>query len=339
MTCGEWGSLIEASSEKVGSLITKVKLIKPQKISNFKLSDLESFSTGLLEIDNVLGSGLIAGSLSLLAGDPGVGKSTLVLQIAGEIANHFPVLYVSGEESALQIKMRTERLMGKKANFYLVSTTDIEQVIGLILSGNYKLVVVDSIQTMCLPSLNSAPGTVSQITTITNMILRAAKASNTAVMIIGHVTKEGNLAGPKLLEHLVDVVLYLEGEKQNGFKILRSVKNRFGSTDEVGIFEMTIHGLKEIGNPSRSLLDERQQLPGSVVFAAVEGKRVLLTEVQALVSSSVFGYPKRTAVGVDLNRLNMLAAVTSKRGGIDLGSQDIYVNIVGGIKIQLSRRM
>ncbi|MDP4038359.1 MAG: DNA repair protein RadA [bacterium] len=330
--CSQWDSLVEITTEQ-NLPGMKVKLIKPQKISDLKSTNLEHLSTGLREADNVLGGGIVIGSLCLLAGDPGVGKSTLVLQIASQIAKNHSVLYISGEESAMQIKMRAERLTNTKADFDLAPTTDADQAIGLILSGNYKLIVIDSIQTMSSSTLNSAAGTISQITNNTNMILRAAKISNTAVIIIGHVTKEGNLAGPKALEHLVDVVLYLEGEKNNGFKILRGVKNRFGSTDEVGIFEMTDRGLIEVSNPSRDLLDERQKLPGSVVFAAVEGSRVLLTEAQALVSTSVFGYPKRTAVGVDLNRLNMLCAVASKRGGLNLSNQDVYVNIVGGLKI------
>lgn len=268
----------------------------------------------------------------LLSGDPGIGKSTLVLQLSGHVGSG-GVLYASGEESAAQIKLRAERLGLGRASVDLVCETDVDAVAAAIESGGYKLAIIDSIQTMSTSALTGAAGSVGQITACAQILQSVAKRHNTALLVIGHVTKEGSIAGPKILEHLVDVVLYLEGERYGAFKALRSIKNRFGSTNEVAIFEMEEAGLVPVENPSAALLAERQPGPGSVVLPTMEGSRPILVEVQALVSPSVFGYPRRTAAGCDLNRINLLAAVMGKRAGIDLSAHDVYVNIVGGLKI------
>lgn len=334
MQCGAWDSLVEeAIAMPIGGSKTSAKPIKPTKLSAVGSQKQARFSTDLSEVDTVLGGGIVPGSLILLAGDPGIGKSTLVLQVAAHLSKNKSVLYVSGEESAGQIKMRADRIKGIKPNFDFVSSTDLDSVLASVQASDYDLVVLDSIQTMNTGLSASAAGTVSQITNAAAAIMNVGKSTNTSFVIIGHVTKEGNLAGPRLLEHLVDTVLYLEGEKYGAFKVLKSVKNRFGSTNEVGILEMTDSGLKAVGNPSQHLLQERSQAPGSAIFATMEGSRPLLVEVQALVSPSVFGYPKRSAVGIDLNRLSLLAAVATKRGGINLSTSDIYVNIVGGLRI------
>jgi DNA repair protein RadA/Sms len=307
--------------------------LEVHKISNLDFAIKDRIDTGFDEADNVLGGGVVPASLILLAGNPGIGKSTLVLQVASFISKKHKVIYISGEESSQQIKLRASRLKINSDNLEVAISTDANQVVELISKSKYKLAVIDSIQTISSSKVHSVAGSVSQITNVTSLIMRSAKRAGCAVIIVGHVTKEGNLAGPKLLEHLVDVVLYLEGEKEGVYKVLRSEKNRYGSTEEIGIFEMANDGLVQAKNPSEELLSQRQKLPGSVIFPALEGSRIIFTEVQALVSPSVFGYPKRTAVGVDINRLSMLAAVAHKRAGINLSNQDIYVNIVGGLKV------
>jgi DNA repair protein RadA/Sms len=284
-------------------------------------------------VDQVLGGGIVPGAIILLSGDPGIGKSTLVLQIAAQLSAGQRVLYVSGEESASQIKLRAERLGLGTADLDLLAETNIDTVAATMEQGGYTFVVIDSIQTMATEALTGSPGTVGQITAATQAIQNAAKRHHIATLVIGHVTKEGNIAGPKILEHLVDVVLYLEGERYGAFKALRGIKNRFGSTSETGIFEMGDAGLVPVSNPSEALLAERRPGPGSVVFVTIEGTRPLLVEVQALVSPTSFGYPKRTAVGFDLNRLGLLTAVLTRRAGLDLNSSDIYVNVVGGLRI------
>ena len=331
LNCGSWDSLVETSAPSGSKRASSSVSLSPQVLSGVASSQHSRKLTGLSEVDAVLGGGLVPGSLTLLSGDPGIGKSTLVLQLAATLAKQARVLYVSGEESSSQVKLRAERLGLGESEFEFIASTDIDAVLQTVVTSHYDLVIVDSIQTMNSASLSSAAGTVSQITNNANAIMQTAKSTNTSFIVIGHVTKEGNVAGPKILEHLVDTVLYLEGERFGLLKILRAVKNRFGSTNEVGILEMTEKGLESVGSPSKMLLAERQELPGSVIFAAIEGTRPLLVEVQALVSPSVFGYPKRAADGVDLNRLSLLAAVMTKRGGINLSSSDIYVNIVGGL--------
>jgi DNA repair protein RadA/Sms len=334
--CGQWNTLVEtevsgARGGRSGGRV--VAAAKPEKLAEVAARKQPRIPSGIGEVDQVLGGGIVPGSVTLLSGDPGIGKSTLVLQLAAQLAADRPVLYVSGEESASQIKLRADRLGVAAPQLELLIETDAEVVAASVEGGGYELVIIDSIQTMAVEALTGSPGTVGQITASAQALQAVAKRQHIAMIIIGHVTKEGNIAGPKILEHLVDVVLYLEGDRYGAFKALRGIKNRFGSTSEVGIFEMGDKGLVPVPNPSAALLAERQEAPGSVVLATVEGTRPMLVEVQALVSRTSFGYPKRTASGFDLNRLNLLAAVATKRAGLNLSDQDIYVNIIGGLKI------
>jgi DNA repair protein RadA/Sms len=285
------------------------------------------------DVDAILGGGLVPGSVNLLAGQPGIGKSTILLQLAYQVAAKYAVLYVSAEESVHQVSLRASRLGALRPNLKLASSTSSDDISATIASGQYQLVVVDSIQTVACQDIPSSAGSVAQITNSTQVLTGAAKQTDTALLLVGHVTKEGSIAGPKLLEHVVDVVLQLEGERYGGFKMLRAAKNRYGSTNEAGIFEMNDKGLQPVANPSAALLEERQATDGSVVLATLEGTRPLLVEVQALVNKSAYGYPKRTASGLDQNRLNLLVAVLEKRTKLNLGEYDIYLNIVGGIKI------
>lgn len=330
--CGSWNSLVEMAAPIAGANRTGAKAFTPDSLAELSSNDVKRFTSGLAELDQVLGGGVVPGAIMLLSGDPGVGKSTLVLQVAAAVSSKSSTLYVSGEESVQQLKLRAERLGVGKSGIVVAAQTDADAIAQAIAEGGYGLVIIDSIQTISTSALSGSPGTVGQITASAQIIAAAAKASHTAVIIIGHVTKEGTIAGPKILEHLVDVVLYLEGERYGVFKALRGVKNRFGSTNEVGIFEMNEKGLVAVANPSQALLAERQLGPGSVVLPTMEGTRPLLVEVQALVAPSVFGYPKRTAVGFDLNRLSLLLAVMNKRAGLNLNTQDVYVNVVGGLR-------
>jgi DNA repair protein RadA/Sms len=285
-------------------------------------------------MDAVLGGGIVPASVILIAGQPGIGKSTLLMQVAQAISATNKVLYVSGEESAGQVKVRSDRLGVEHDELYLASSTSADDIAATIKGCGYKLVIVDSIQTLTMNDIASAAGSVGQITNSSNLLTQAAKATDTALIMVGHVTKEGSIAGPKILEHMVDVVVNLEGDRYGGFKVLRAIKNRYGSTDEAGIFEMDDTGLKPVLNPSAALLEERISSDGSVVFATMEGNRPLLVEIQALVNKSYFGYPKRTASGFDLNRLNVLVAVLERRTKLNLSDSDIYINVVGGIKLQ-----
>lgn len=334
--CGEWNTLqeevnITATSGPVrGSGGTA---LKPQLVSELVSVDQKRLTTGLVDVDMVLGGGIVAGSVNLIAGQPGIGKSTLLLQLAYAVAEHANVLYISGEESAHQVSLRASRLGATRNRLQLATSTSADDIAATIVSGTFDLVIVDSIQTIACNDVASSAGTVSQITNSTHLIMAAAKQVNTAVVLVGHVTKEGSIAGPKVLEHVVDVVLQLEGDRYGGFKILRAVKNRFGSTNEAGIFEMVDAGLKPVDNPSAALLEERQVSDGSVVLATLEGTRPLLVEVQALVNKTSYGYPKRAASGIDLNRVNLLVAMLEKRTKLNLSEQDIYINIVGGMRI------
>lgn len=333
--CGEWNTLIEHLSPNVAGLgAQKGKLLKASQLSNITVQDSKGrLKVGLSDVDNVLGGGLVPGSVTLLAGEPGIGKSTLLLQVADQLAKRHNTLYVSAEESAGQIKLRASRLKAGSDKLNVVSTTNSDDIATTIAGGTYGVVVVDSIQTVSTALIGSSTGSISQITGSAQLLIRAAKASGAALILVGHVTKQGTIAGPKLLEHLVDVVLNLEGDRYGGFKILRSVKNRYGSTNESGVFEMTDRGLSQIDNPSAALLAERQVSDGSVVMAAMEGSRALLVEIQALVIRSAFGYPKRTASGVDINRLNLLIAMLSRRTKLNLQDHDVYINVVGGLSI------
>lgn len=338
--CGEWNSLVEQSPADVGKSVVarssnSGKVLQVQTMGS--ISGKESakrLTTGFKDLDDVLGGGILPGGVILMAGQPGIGKSTLLLQVSDHVALEQPVLYASGEESASQVKLRAERLGAEKCEkLSFAASTSADDIAATIRSGNYKLVIIDSIQTLALDEITSAPGTVSQITNSSNVIIRAAKQSGAAVVLVGHVTKEGSIAGPKILEHLVDVVLQFEGDRYGGFKIVRAAKNRFGSTNEAAIFEMGSVGLKLVENPSAALLAERQNADGSVVLATIEGTRPLLVEIQALVNPTSFGYPKRTASGFDLNRLNLLIAVLERRTKLNLSDKDIYINVVGGLKL------
>jgi DNA repair protein RadA/Sms len=334
-SCGEWNTLQEQLVvDSVGTAVKAGTKLNPHSIRQITKSAKEPrLPTGVSEVDNVLGGGFVAGSVCLIAGQPGIGKSTLLLQLASAIADKQSVLYVSGEESEHQVAMRAERLGAKGAHLQLASSASADDIAKTIAEGAFKLVVVDSIQTITASDIGSAPGSVSQITNSTHLLSIVAKQTNTALILVGHVTKEGSIAGPKVLEHVVDVVLQLEGDRYGGFKLLRSIKNRYGSTNEAGIFEMIDSGLHPVKNPSASLLAERQVSDGSVVLATMEGSRPLLVEVQALVNRTNYGYPKRASSGIDLNRVNLLIAMLERRTKLNLADQDIYINIVGGIKI------
>jgi len=337
--CGAWNSLVEQVPVMTGKSVIARSKGKKLSIKSLKDVTLDSvkkrLSTGFSELDIVLGGGFMPGGVLLMAGQPGIGKSTLLLQIAGYVATSQPVLYISGEESEGQIKLRAERLGAHKEDrLAFASSTSADDIATTIAEGGFALVIVDSIQTLALDEISSSPGTVSQITNSSNVIIRAAKAAHSSVVLVGHVTKEGSIAGPKVLEHLVDVVLNFEGDRYGGFKVVRAIKNRYGGTSEAALLEMREEGLKPIENPSAALLAERSTADGSVVLATLEGTRPLLVEIQALVSSSHFGYPKRTASGFDINRLNLLIAVIEKRTKLKLSESDIYINVVGGLKLQ-----
>ena len=336
--CNAWNSFYEEKvvKEKDGSFISdkKTKSSKPTTLNSIEGKEAARTSTGVGELDRVLGGGLVKGSLVLLGGEPGIGKSTLILQICDKMQGEGKVLYVSGEESAEQIKIRADRLDIKNDNILFLGETDIDLIADAIKEINPKLVIIDSIQTMYSDEITSAAGTVSQVREITARIMKICKQEAITTIIIGHVTKEGNIAGPRVLEHMVDTVLYLEGERYFSYRILRGVKNRFGSTNEIGMFEMREEGMCEILNPSDVLISDREDNPaGSCIVSSIEGTRPILVELQALTSQTVFGYPKRTANGIDFNRLSLLIAVLEKKSGMMLGSQDVYLNVVGGLKI------
>ncbi len=340
--CGEWNTLAEQLVKGTGKngLSSKVAAGQVQALSEVSGKDQSRFSSGMAEFDEVLGGGIVPGSLVLLGGDPGIGKSTLALQLANNIAasesgskSDSSVLYVSGEESAQQIKLRSGRLF-VGADIAILTETDLDVVISAIAATQPKVAIIDSIQTLNSQSVNGVVGGVSQLSFVTNSLMRLAKEQHTAIILIGHVTKEGMLAGPKTIEHMVDVVLYLEGDRYSNFRMLRTSKNRFGSVGEVGIFDMTESGLVEVPNPSAMFLEHRDQpLPGSCVTATLEGNKVLLVEIQALTNTTTLSYPRRVASGFDVNRLQLLIAIMQKSLGVNLSNQDVYVNVAGGFKI------
>ncbi|MBI2009111.1 DNA repair protein RadA [Candidatus Saccharibacteria bacterium] len=331
--CGEWNTLTEEVDISTLSAKSSGRQLKIESVISAARSSLPRIKTGLADVDEVLGGGLVAGSVNLLAGQPGIGKSTILLQVAYNAAKAHKVLYVSGEESARQIGLRAQRLGAQHKSLQLAVSGVANDIASTISAGDFEVVIVDSVQAIAVNELPSAAGSVSQITGATQLLSAAAKTTNTALILVGHVTKEGSIAGPKVLEHIVDVVLQLEGDRYGGFKILRASKNRYGATTEAGIFEMTESGMQPVDNPSEALLAERQLSDGSIVHATMEGSRPLLVEVQALVNPTSYGYPKRTASGIDLNRVNLLIAMLERRTKLKLADRDIYVNIVGGIRL------
>ncbi|MBD3311625.1 MAG: DNA repair protein RadA [Candidatus Magasanikbacteria bacterium] len=332
LECGKWGTIeqLTTNNKQLAKTTQQHAPTKTQVLSDMKGKDIKRLDSNISELNRVLGGGLIPGSLILLGGEPGIGKSTLSIQLATIIPES---LYISGEESVEQIKLRSDRLKLNSTNLKLANTTNIESIIATIEQEKPKLAIIDSIQTMYSQDVSGESGSPNQVRACTTKLLGAAKKTKTAIVIVGHVTKEGSVAGPKTLEHLVDTVLYLEGDRYHSYRILRTVKNRFGSTDEVGIFEMTEKGLKEVANPSESFLKERgEEMPGSVITCLMEGTRPILVEVQALVNKTSFGYPVRKSSGFDLNRLHVLIAVLQKRAGLNLAQYDVHLNIVGGLK-------
>ena len=336
--CGEWGTLEEeivteqkSQNSAAKAAAKKVEIIPINEVDE---SSGERILTGLKEFDRVLGGGLVYGSLVLVGGDPGIGKSTLLLQVCEKFAQSKEVYYVSGEESKGQIKIRANRLGVSSPNIKLISETDMDTIVQLVLTNQPDILIIDSIQTMSCGNVAYAPGSASQIKESTSALMRLAKEHGVTVFVIGHVTKEGSLAGPKMLEHMVDTVLYFEGDKNLSYRLLRAVKNRFGSTNEIGVFDMASEGLIEVDNPSKMFLEGRpQNVPGSCVTCLMEGSRPILAEVQALVSKTSYPNPRRMSAGVDLNRMHLLTAVLEKRANYQLFNQDVYLNVIGGFRI------
>ncbi|MBQ4231714.1 MAG: DNA repair protein RadA, partial [Lachnospiraceae bacterium] len=334
--CQAWNTFVEEMVKKdKSSHVSPLTSSKPVKLDEVSALSERRISTHIEELDRVLGSGIVSGSLILVGGDPGIGKSTLLLQICKNLSHDkMKLLYVSGEESVQQIKMRADRIGTFSDTMEVLCETSIDQIENSILNSKPELVVIDSVQTMYAEDVASAAGSVSQVREVTARLMRIAKQNAVTIFIVGHVTKEGVVAGPRTLEHMVDTVLYFEGERHAVYRVLRSVKNRFGSTDEIGVFEMMPDGLREVVNPSEVMLSGRPaDAAGSVVVASVEGTRPILIEIQALVSETSFNIPRRTTVGLDFNRVNLLIAVLDKRAGLHLGSSDAYVNVAGGIRL------
>ena len=337
--CKEWNTFVE---ERIDSGITKGTTVAARAVNEAKVVPITDVSadddtrnkTGIKELDRVLGGGIVPGSLVLVGGDPGIGKSTLLLQVCQRMAKQQKILYISGEESQTQIKLRANRMGEFSQNLLLLCETNLGIIRSVIEKEKPELVIIDSIQTMYSEDVNSAPGSVSQVRESTNVFMQLAKGLCIPIFIVGHVTKEGTVAGPRVLEHMVDTVLYFEGDRHAAYRILRSVKNRFGSTNESGIFSMEASGLQEISNPAGLFLEERSNdASGSVVCACLEGNRPILVEVQALVAKTPYGMPRRTAVGFDYNRVTMLLAILERRLGMDFGAYDAYVNVVGGMRV------
>lgn len=336
--CGEWSTLQEETritqNAKETAKKAPIQSLKSYSLSQIK-PDIEiRYKTGMSELDRVLGGGIVKGSLVLISGDPGIGKSTILLQICQALGQKLNILYVSGEESYNQIKLRADRLNVSSESLFVLCETDVQAISEHIMSAKPDLVIVDSIQTMNFTELSSSPGSVAQVRESTNLLMRTAKSLSIPIIIVGHVNKDGNIAGPKVLEHIVDAVLYFEGERNLSFRILRAVKNRYGSTNEIGVFEMTDKGLEEVMNPSQMLISGRpKNTPGTCVACVMEGSRPLLAEIQGLVTPTGFGNPRRMSNGFDYNRMAMLLAVLEKRGGYFFSNMDVYINVVGGMKL------
>ena len=337
-SCNSWNSFVEeiydAKAKKLS--VADSSDVKVERLIDISISEEERMQTGLEELDRVLGGGIVNGSLALIGGDPGIGKSTLAVQIANNVSNMgHNVLYVSGEESAKQIKMRSDRLSIKSDKLFILAETNLDIITNIVEKIIPEIIIIDSIQTMFDPNIESAPGSVSQVRSITSRLMKLSKSRDMATLIVGHVTKDGSIAGPRVLEHMVDVVLYFEGERHNTYRLLRGVKNRFGSTNEIGMFEMRDIGLVEVKNPSEMLLSGRpEHTAGTVVVPSVEGTRPMLIEVQALVTNTLFGMPRRVATGIDYNRVVLMIAVLEKKVGLHMQNSDAYINIVGGIQIK-----
>ena len=337
MGCGQWNTMEEQvivpqKNAAISAGVVTSAAAKP--LSQITSSGEERLVTCIAELDRVLGGGIVKGSVILLSGDPGIGKSTILLQVCNALQQSQKILYVSGEESAMQIKMRAKRLGVESDNISIMTETDVRAVCEYIYSNKPDLVMIDSIQTMQLLELNSSPASIVQVRECTNMLLRTGKSLGIPVFIVGHVNKGGDIAGPKVMEHIVDTVLYFEGERNQSYRILRGIKNRFGSTNEIGVFEMTDMGLKEVENPSAMLLSGRMSdVSGGCITCVMEGTRPILAEVQGLVTPTGFGNPRRTSTGFDYNRLNLLLAVLEKRQGFGFSNLDAYVNIVGGMRL------
>ncbi len=332
--CGDWNTLVEekpvATRRRASRTASRTA---PVRLADVEAPALARFSTGIGELDRVLGGGLVPGSLVLLGGSPGIGKSTLTASALGNLASERKVLYVTGEESPAQVKLRAERLGPAALNVPIVAETDLEAVIATIEAEQPDVCVIDSVQTLYAPELTGAPGSVGQVREVAGRLMRVAKERNVATVLVGHVTKEGSLAGPRVLEHLVDCVLQFEGERERTYRTLRALKNRFGSTNEVGVFEMRGDGLAEVVDASARFVAEATRAPGSVVLAAMEGTRPMLVEVQALVAPTELVPPRRVANGVDRNRLALILAVLSRHGGLALGSSDVFVSLAGGVRV------
>lgn len=338
--CGEWNTIVEqpaapksAVAKRTGGGM-RAPASRTRRLSEIETTEELRFFTGMSELDRVLGGGAVKGSLVLIGGAPGIGKSTLMLQICNELCKKCTVLYASGEESPRQIKLRSQRLGVAGETLYLLSETDLENIIESVHQVKPDILIVDSIQTMSVSNSDTTPGSISQVKQCTTALMNLAKAEDITVFVIGHINKEGSIAGPKVLEHMVDCVLYFEGDQHMAFRILRAAKNRFGATNEIGVFEMLDEGLREIPNPSELLLSTRpEHTPGSCVTCVMEGNRPVLAEIQALVTPSVYSNPRRTSNGVDVNRAILLLAVLEKRGGLLLGNCDAYINVIGGLYV------
>ncbi|MGJ8683874.1 MAG: DNA repair protein RadA [Nonlabens sp.] len=340
-TCKEWNTLVEEVVQKekkpswdsaAGDTLSRKRVPQPQLISQIDVTETPRLDTTNAEFNRVLGGGLVPGSVTLLGGEPGIGKSTLLLQVCLNLP--FKTLYVSGEESAQQIKMRADRIKQHATNCYILTETKTQNIFRQITEMEPEVLIIDSIQTLQTEIIESTAGSVSQIRECTSELIKFAKETNTPVLLIGHITKDGNIAGPKILEHMVDTVLQFEGDRNHTYRILRALKNRFGSTHEIGIYEMLGHGLREVINPSEILISQRgTSLSGTAIAATMEGMRQLMIEVQALVSTAVYGTPQRSATGYNLKRLNMILAVLEKRAGFKLGQKDVFLNITGGITV------
>ncbi len=334
--CGEWNTLVESAPAEISkvSAAAPLRMAVASPVTEIDIENEHRYNCGIGELDRVLGGGIVKGSVILLSGEPGIGKSTILLQICGKIAGDFNILYVSGEESARQLKLRAGRLSVNNANLMIMADNDAEAICEYIKTNKPDIVMIDSIQTMSISELNTSSGSISQVRECTNLFMRTAKALDIPIFIVGHVNKDGGIAGPKVMEHIVDAVLYFEGDRNYSYRILRATKNRFGSTNEIGVFEMCEDGLREVENPSQMLLSGRtSDVSGTCIACTLEGSRPILAEIQGLVSPTGFGNPRRMSTGFDYNRMNLILAVLEKRLGFFYSNLDVYLNIVGGLRL------